>query len=63
MRSLVTTLHKLVFGDGEDGAEQYVENTVTGEFNWVEDNGLNYRMTCFIAPKDTAGFTRPALSA
>ena len=61
VRSLVRTGHKVVFGDGPDGMAHYIEHQVTGEVNWVQDDGLNYLMTYAIAPKEAAGFTRPAL--
>ena len=60
VRSLVKTGHKVVFGDGPDGMAHYIEHQVTGEVNWVQDDGLNYLMTYAIAPKEAAGFTRPA---
>ena len=63
VRSIVKTGRKVVFGDGPDGTEHYIENNVTGEVNWVEHDGLKYLMTYFIAPKESAGFTRPAPSA
>ena len=63
LRSLVKTGHKVVFGDGVDGTEHYIENSATGEVNWVEDDGHNYLMTYYIAPKDAAGFPGPAPSA
>ena len=62
VRSLVKTGHKVVFGDGPDGTAHYIEHNATGEVNWVEDDGVNYLMTYFIAPKESAGFTRPAPS-
>ena len=54
VRSLVKTGHKVVFGDGANGTEHYIENTMTGEINAVEDDGQNYFMTYFIAPKESA---------
>ena len=62
VRSLVKTGHKVVFGDGPDGTAHYIEHSVTGEVNWVEDDGRNYLMSYLIAPKESAGFTRPAPS-
>ena len=62
VRSLVKTGHRVVFGDGPDGTAHYIEHNATGEVNWVEDDGRNYLMTYFIAPKESAGFTRPAPS-
>ena len=61
VRSLVKTSHKVVFCIGADGIEHYIENTAAGEVNWVQDGGLNYFTTYFIAPKESAGFTGPAL--
>ena len=61
--SLVNTGHKVVFGGGADGIERCIENSVTGEVNWVEDDGFNYLMTYYIAPKESAGFPGPAPSA
>ena len=63
VRSLAKTGHKVAFGDGIDGAEHYIENNATGEVNWVEDDGFNYLMTYFIAPRESAVFTGPAPSA
>ena len=54
MRSLVKTGHEVVFGDGANGTEHYIENTMTGEIDAVEDDGQNYFMTNFIAPKESA---------
>ena len=56
------TGHKVVFGDGPDGTAHYIEHNATGDVNWVEDDGFNYLMTYLIAPKESAGFTRPAPS-
>ena len=33
-------------------------NSMTGEVNWVKDDGLNYSMTYYIAPKCSASFCR-----
>ena len=63
VRSLAKTSHKVAFGDGIDVAEHYIENNATGEVNWVEDDGFNYLMTYFIAPRESAVFTGPAPSA
>ena len=63
VRSLVKTGHKVVVGGGADGTNHYIENNATGGVNWLEDDGLDYFMTCFIAPKVSAGFTGPAPSA
>ena len=60
VRSLVKTGHKVVFGDGEHGTEHYIQNVMTGEVNAVEDDGQNYLMTYFIAPKGApASFAGP----
>ena len=60
MRSLVKTGHKVVFGDGANGTEHYIQNVMTGEVNAVEDDGQNYLMTYLIAPKDvSASFAGP----
>ena len=60
VRSLVKTGHKVVFGDGEYGSEHYIQNVMTGEVNAVEDDGQNYLMTYFIAPKGApASFAGP----
>ena len=60
VRSLVKTGHKVVFGDGEHGTEHYIQNVMTGEVNAVEDDGQNYFMTYFIAPKGApASFAGP----
>ena len=54
VRSLVKTWYKVVFVDGANATEHYIENTMTGEINAVEDDGQNYFMTYFIAPKESA---------
>ena len=60
VRSLVKTGHKVVFGDGANGTEHYIQNVMTGEVNAVEDDGQNYLMTYLIAPKDvSASFAGP----
>ena len=60
--SLVKTGHKVEFGGGADGIEHYLENTAACDV-WVEDDGFDYLVTYFIAPKESAGFTGPAPSA
>ena len=57
--SLVKTGHRVVFGGGEAGNEHYIENVVTGEVNMVEDDGMNYFMTYYIAPRAQASFAGP----
>ena len=63
VRRLVNTGHRAVFGDRADGIEHYIENSVTGEVDWVEDCGVKYFMTYYIAPKESPDCTRPAPSA
>ena len=63
VRSLVKTSYNVLFGYGAGGTEHYIVNSFAGEVNWVEDNGNHYMMTYYVAPKESAGFTRPALSA
>ena len=60
VRSLVKTGHTVVFGDGANGTEHYIQNVMTGKVNSVEDDGQNYFMTYFIAPKGApASFAGP----
>ena len=59
VRSLVKTGHRVVFGGGEGGNEHYIENVLTGEVNMVEDDGMNYLMTYYIAPRAQASFAGP----
>ena len=56
VRALVKTGHAVVFGGGENGDENYVVNKLTGEVNWLRDDGLNYLMGMWIIPKAEAGF-------
>ena len=39
--SLVRAGHIVVFSDGEDGSQNYIVNTVTGEQTAVKDDGIN----------------------
>lgn len=48
--ALVRTRHVVVFGYGENGADHYMMNRVTGEINVVRDNGLNYLMRLYVVP-------------
>ena len=59
VRSLVKTGHRVVFGGGEAGNDHYIENVMTGEVNMVEDDGMNYLMTYYIAPRAQASFAGP----
>ena len=58
-RSLVKAGHVVVFGDGEDGSQNYIVNNVTGEQTTVKDNGINYFLELHIAPRSEVGFARP----
>ena len=59
VRNLVKTGHRVVFGGGEAGNDHYIENVMTGEVNMVEDDGMNYLMTYYIAPRAQASFAGP----
>ena len=59
VRALVRAGHVVVFGDGDCGADHYIYNKVTGETNFVKDDGVNYLMSLHIAPRAEAGFGRP----
>ena len=54
VRSLVRAGHVVVFGDGEDGSQNYIMNKVTGEFTSVNDDGTNYLMGMWIIPPSEA---------
>ena len=54
VRSLVRAGHVVVFGDGEDGSQNYIMNKVTGEFTSVNDDGTNYLMGMWIIPPNEA---------
>ena len=41
VRALVRAGHVVVFGDGDCGADHYIYNKVTGETNFVKDDGVN----------------------
>ena len=60
VRSLVRTGHVVVFGDGEDGSQNYMVNKTTGEITNVMDDGVNYLMGMYIIPRSESGFARPA---
>ena len=61
VRSLVRAGHAVVFGDDDDegGTCSYIVNKVTGEYTSVKDDGVNYFLGLYIAPKHEAGFVRP----
>ena len=49
----------VVFGDGDDGDGNYIVNKITGELTSVKDDGINYLLGLYIAPRSEAGFARP----
>ena len=61
VRSLVKAGHVVVFGDDDENGDggNYIVNKVTGEYTSVKDDGLNYILGVYVAPKHEAGFTRP----
>ena len=61
VRSLVKAGHAVVFGDDDEngGTCSYIVNKVTGECTSVKDDGVNYLLGFYIAPKHEAGFARP----
>ena len=61
VRSLVKAGHAVVFGDDDEngGTCSYIVNKVTGECTSVKDDGVNYLLGLYIAPKHEAGFVRP----
>ena len=50
---------QVAFGDGDDGDGNYIVNKITGEFTSVKDDGINYLLGLYIAPRSEAGFGRP----
>ena len=50
VRALVKTGHVVVFRDGENCADHYIMNRMTGEVNAVLDDGLNYLMRLYAVP-------------
>ena len=59
MKSLVKAGHVVVFGDGKDGSQNYIVNKVTREQTAVKDDGINYVLRLYIAPRSDAGFAWP----
>ena len=59
VRFLARAGHIVVFGDGEDGSNNYIVNKVTGEQTAVKDDGINYILGLHIAPRSEAGLARP----
>ena len=58
VRSLVRAGHIVVFGDGEDGSENYIVNKITGDYTAVADDGINYLMGMWVIPPDEQPFHR-----
>ena len=52
--SLVRAGHLVVFGDGENGDDNYIYNRVTGERTAVTDDGINYLMGMWVIPPNEA---------
>ena len=50
--------HIVVFGDG-DGDGNYILNKITGELTSVKDDGVNYLLGLYSAPRSGAGSARP----
>ena len=42
------TGHVVVFGDEENGADNYIMNREIGEVNIVRDDGLNYLIKMYV---------------
>ena len=61
LRGLLKTGHKQIFGDGDDGTEQNIENIIKDDVNFVNYDGHNCLMTNCIALKGSAGFAGPAI--
>ena len=59
VRTLVRAGHMVVFGDGDNGDGNYIVNKITGELTSVKDDGINYLLGLYIAPRNEAGFARP----
>ena len=54
VRSLVRAGHVVIFGDGENGDENYIYNKFSGETTAVTDDGTNYLMGMWVVPPDGA---------
>ena len=50
VRSLVRAGHVVVFGDGDNGDENYIYNKVSGECTSVTDGGINYLLAMLTIP-------------
>ena len=59
VRMLVKAGHMVVFGDGDDGDGNYIVNNIAGELMSVKDDGVNYLLGLYLAPRSEAGFARP----
>ena len=58
VRTLVKAGHMVVFGDGDDGDGNYIVNNIAGELMSVNDDGVNYLLGLYLAPRSEAGFAR-----
>ena len=54
VRSLVRAGHPVVFGDRENGDENYIYNKFSGERTVVTDDGVNYLMGMWVIPPGEA---------
>ena len=50
VRSLVKNQHAVLFGLGENGDQNLIVNKISGEINWMEDDGVNYIQKLLVIP-------------
>ncbi len=52
VRALLSSGHAVCFGLGENGEDHVVVNRLSGEINFLRDDGVNYLQDLMVVPPD-----------
>ena len=63
VRALVASKHAVCFGLGEHGNEHVIINKISGEINYMRDDGINYLQDIMVVPQDQIELVQQALWA
>ena len=63
VRAMVRSGHAICFGLGPTGDDHVIINKLTGEINYMEDDGTNYLQRLLIVPPDQIDAIQEAIAA
>ena len=61
VRALNASGHAVCFGLGPEGKDHVILNRLTGEINYMEDDGINYIQRLLVVPPDEVQFVQEAI--